>query len=285
MRFQERHGLLADGIAGARTFQMLNIPLDEKIRRIRALILRLRTVDWRRESYLVRIIIPAFELQVIRNGAILRTHRVVVGNRNPIRLDPENKREVPERYNTTPVFSGMIETVIFNPPWSVPERIKDELDRTEIRKDPDYLEKNDFVVVTDEDGNERYYQEGGSQHNALGQVKILFPNPYSVYMHDTPMRGLFQRANRDFSHGCIRVQDALGLARFLLAEDGNPKTAQVDAILADPKHTVWLPLRRRVPIHIEYDTVSADGEGNVFFYEDLYNYAGEGAPVAGKRRL
>lgn len=267
--FQERHGLLADGVVGERTVNMLNRSVFSKVDQIKQALKSFQTANWRAQNYFIRINVPAFELEIVTEGEIAQTHRVIVGNRRKIKLDPKDKKEEPKRHNATPLFSDEIQTVIYNPRWYVPERIKDEIDRENLSKDPIYLERHNYVTIIEENGEERYYQEGGND-NALGRVKILFPNRYAVYMHDTPGRSLFNRTHRDFSHGCIRVHEALDLAKFLLEKDQNSASKKVREMLANPKKAYYLGLRKQVPVHIEYQLVSVNRDGKLIFHEDLY---------------
>jgi murein L,D-transpeptidase YcbB/YkuD len=158
-----------------------------------------------------------------------------------------------------------MEYLELNPYWNIPQDIvKDEIEPA-LAKDPDYLERKNMEVV---EGTGRYRQRPGPD-NALGQVKFMFPNQFDIYLHDTPADHLFAKAERDFSHGCIRLEKPIDLADYLLKDD--PKwTPQAirEAIDSGENKTITIP--RPLPVHILYFTAWVEPDGTVQFRRDVY---------------
>ncbi len=187
-----------------------------------------------------------FEADLWRDGSHVGTWRVIVGTtRTP-----------------TPVFRATIEGVVLNPWWEVPASIARESVAALVRNNPAAARARGYVYE-----NGRYRQRPGP-NNALGQMKLVMPNPYSVYMHDTPNRDLFEREVRSFSHGCIRTGDAIGYATTLL--EGVVTREEIDAIL-ESGQTRTLSIAEPLPVYITYFTAVSDGLGGVAILDDIYN--------------
>jgi murein L,D-transpeptidase YcbB/YkuD len=274
--FQRRHGLVDDGIIGPATLSALNVPLAHRVRQIQLALERLRWLPpLGRERFLV-VNVPAFRLfgfdSAGGGGVPSFTSRVVVGRA----LDTE-----------TPMLYELLRYVEFRPYWNVPRSIlRNEL-LPRLRRDPDYLRSQDMEivgpadrvvgdVVTDEIrrrltlGELRVRQRPGP-FNALGLVKFVFPNAESVYLHDTPNPELFDRARRDFSHGCIRVEDAAGLAAWVLGDQAVWGPDQVETAL-DGWVTLRAFLSRPMPVAIFYTTAAATSSGEAWFFDDIYRH-------------
>jgi len=159
----------------------------------------------------------------------------------------------------TPVFSASVTGVVFNPWWEIPPSIVAESVGALVRKHPAEAARRGYVVQ-----NGRYRQRPGPG-NSLGRMKLIMPNPYNVYLHDTPLQELFQQDMRAHSHGCVRVRDALGLAATVLRYD----RAAVDEIVEAGK-TVALPVPQPIPIYVAYFTAEPDDLGNLRFFPDVY---------------
>lgn len=187
----------------------------------------------------------AFEAARWRGGQRAGGWRVIVG-----------KTKTP-----TPVFSATITGVNFNPWWTVPSNIIRESVGSLIRRNPALARSRGYVW-----GGGSVRQKPGPQ-NALGQMKLVMPNGFSVYLHDTPNRDLFERPVRAFSHGCVRVGDALGLAENLL--QGAQTREQIDALVAAGE-TVTVDLPRPIPIYIAYFTAGSRNDGTLAVFDDLY---------------
>ncbi len=275
-RYQLTHQLDADGIVGnnpkagpaAATAKSLDVPMEARVRQLKLSMQRWRESKTGKEDYYFRVNIPQFEVEVWDGGKIARTHRVITGNNN-YEVDEEGGRR--GHLNRTMLFSNALKTVVINPVWHVPSRIKTgELD-VEAEKDPDYYEKHNFRKRENPDGTTDVYQMPGSG-NALGRVKLLFPNPFSVYMHDTPKKKLFDKTLRAFSHGCMRLDKPVDMAKFLLERDGSPSAAKVDDMLSS-KAERGIQLKKPVPIHIEYNTVAfREDSDDPIFLNDVYQY-------------
>lgn len=187
----------------------------------------------------------AFELTRWRGGKRVGSWRVIVG-----------KASTP-----TPVFSAMVTGVNFNPWWTVPGNIVRESVGGLIRRSPATARARGFVWSG---GSIRQKPGPG---NALGQMKLVMPNPFSVYLHDTPNRELFKKDVRAFSHGCVRIGDALGLAESLL--EGVRSRLQIDALVAS-RNTVTVGLGRPIPVYVAYFTAGTTGDGSFALFSDIY---------------
>lgn len=265
--FQAAHLLDQDGAIGRRTQDWLNTPFREKADMIAYSLKAMRNSQTRAFKRFIRINIPQFLLEYHKDGEIRETHRVVVGKATGKKVRFRG-RMVGE--NQTPTLNSAIEQVILNPRWYVSDRIRLELS-VEAKSDPTYFERHGYVEMSTlyPWGQPRIFQRPGPK-NALGRVKFEFPNAYAVYLHDTPLKHLFQRPHRDFSHGCIRVDKAIELAQTLLNDDKNPYAQKVDSILTKDRQT-FVRLAEPVPIMIEYIPASSDGRGRVLFPGDPYD--------------
>jgi murein L,D-transpeptidase YcbB/YkuD len=217
--------------------------------------------------------IPQFTLEYRNGGKIEAVHRVIVGKANGKKIK-HNGRMVGE--NQTPTLASSIERVVINPKWYPTERIRLELAGA-IAADPSFLARNGYIYTTFA-GEPRLIQLPGD-NNALGRVRFDFPNVYAVYMHDTPSKNLFQRTRRDSSHGCIRVERALDLAKKLLASDQNAAASRMDSALATNRET-FFRLREPVPIIIEYLPIVVNAKGDLVFCGDPYGWF----PESSKRK-
>lgn len=196
------------------------------------------------ESY-VLVNAAKFEADLWRDGDHVGTWRVIVGTQR----------------TPTPVFQATIEGVVLNPWWEIPTSIVRESVGALVRNNPSLARARGYVVQ-----NGRYRQRPGP-NNALGQMKLVMPNPYSVYMHDTPNRQLFEQDVRSFSHGCIRTGDAIGFATTLL--EGVATREDVDAIL-ETGRTTTLSIAQPTPVYVTYFTAVANADGSVAMLDDLY---------------
>ncbi len=274
-RFQERHGLAADGRIGKDTLDQLNTPLSDRVRQLQLTLERWRWAPRVYNPPPILVNIPEFVVRGFGPGeSIEMTMRVVVG----------------KSYRThTPVFAQNMSYLIFRPYWNVPLAIQRGEIVPKIKKDPDYLAKNQFEVVdqhgkvvstgavTDAQlaqlntGALNVRQRPGPK-NSLGLAKFVFPNEHNVYLHSTPAQELFSRTRRDFSHGCIRVEDPAGLADYILHGYGGwTKDKIVDAMNNGPdSQQVNLPQKR--PVVIIYATAVVLPDGEVKFFQDIYGH-------------
>lgn len=267
-QYQRLHMLTEDGLAGPSFYKSLNIPIARRVRSIELSLQR-----WRESEipqglpFYARVNIPQFEVEFWEDGRRVRVHRVIVGNNS---LDRNLDAGVEGRLNHTRLFHADMSTVVLNPYWNVPLRIKQyELDR-ELEENPNYYEEHGFVFEESSDGRV-YVKQGPGPTNALGRVKFLFPNEHSIYMHDTPRRHLFKRTYRAFSHGCIRLHEPIKLAKWLLERRSGVSPDRVRKLLATKRERA-LELSEKVPVYIEYNTVSVTEDGLVAFFDDVYRY-------------
>jgi murein L,D-transpeptidase YcbB/YkuD len=169
----------------------------------------------------------------------------------------------------TPVFARPLTHVVFRPFWDVPTSIAEDEILPAVYRDRGYLRRRNMVLVRDEGGVQLRQRPGPG--NALGLVKFLLPNPFGVYLHDTPERALFARARRDKSHGCVRVERPLDLARFALAGAPEWTPARIRGAMAGGgEQHVALP--EPLPVFITYLTAWADADGVTSFYPDVYEH-------------
>ena len=255
-KFQENHQVVPDGVYGHGTARAFNVSITERVNQIKLSMARLRESNGRWDNYYVRINVPQMLAEVRENQKIIKAHKLVVGNPNP--------------KNHTPQFSDEIEKINVNPSWFVPDRIIKEEMQPAFDKNPEYFQKMGYSFKSNEEGKVLAVTQPPGYGNALGKVKILFPNKHAVYMHDTPKKHLFSRTVRAFSHGCMRTHKALELARFLLEKDNNPEGLQEFDNLVKSSTSKDIILKHKIPIHIEYVLVSSNDAGEVIFFDDVY---------------
>jgi L,D-transpeptidase YcbB len=265
--FQERHGLDADAIVGPRTLAALNVPVESRIDQLRINLERARWIFRDLEDRYIISNIARFRTTLVENGEVVWTTRSVVG--------------LP--YRQTPVFRARMTYLVLNPTWTVPPGILSRDILPEIRRDPGTLARRNMTVLdfsgrpvdpaaVDFSGTRGFpymiRQEPGP-NNALGRVKFMFPNAYHVYMHDTPAQELFDRAERTFSSGCIRLENPLELAEILLDGAAGWDRAAIDRAIADGRsRTVTLP--RALTVLLIYATAVPEN-GEIIFLPDVYN--------------
>jgi L,D-transpeptidase YcbB len=275
-QFQHRHGLDPDGVLGKGTVTDLNTPLSHRVQQLQFTLERYRWIPPSFAQPPILVNLPEFILRTMRRQpAPFLTMRVVVGK---------------AYRKQTPVFAGNMQYIIFRPYWNVPPSIQRAELVPKVSNDRNYLAANNFEVV---DGNEvvtggavsddvlSRLREGSlsirqkpGPKNALGLVKFIFPNSYDVYLHSTPVPQLFSRARRDFSHGCIRVENPLALAAWVLRDDPNWNTEKIAAAMNDDK-TLQVNLVKPIPVLILYSTAVVEPDGEVRFFDDIYHYDSE----------
>lgn len=266
--YQRTHQLDVDGATGRHTQRSLNVSMKQREDDLALGLQRWRESQITRDrpEFYLRVNIPQFELEIWEGDTMVRKHRVIVGNRD----DEVNVgRKQRGRFNHTPLLSSKMNRIVLNPLWYPPPRLRKEL-LAELEKEPDYFERNNFGIEISSSGSEIVFQKAGPK-NALGQVKFLFPNPHSVYLHDTPKKSLFSRSIRSYSHGCVRVDKPLDLAFYLLEKINGMTRSDIQKILDDEKERS-ITLQNQPAIYIEYVTVGVDDEGRAEFYFDVYRY-------------
>jgi murein L,D-transpeptidase YcbB/YkuD len=246
-RFQERHGREGDGVVGALTRADLRVPLAWRAAQIALAMERLRWYAYDAGRYVV-VNVPEFRLRAFdgHDPTPVVAMDVVVGSA--------------VRGTWTPVVHGHLRRVVFRPWWEVPASIAAQEILPRAAREPGYLARERIVRA-----GGRLRQRPGPD-NALGLVKFVFPNPYDVYLHDTPHRQLFRRSRRDFSHGCIRVGDAPALAEFVLGWD---RERVLEAMRGPDDQTLELP--EGIAVYVLYSTVVVE-DGRTRFLDDLYGH-------------
>lgn len=271
-RFQQDHGLPADGIIGERTLLAINTPLAERVDQLRINMERRRWLPAELGQRHVFVNLADFTLKVVQDDRTIHRARVVVG----------------QPFTSTPMMSEEISYVVLNPYWYVPRSVMVNEMLPQLRRDPGYLARQDlrlfpaagfdagqldphaidWAKVSPASWDFKVRQDPGKK-NALGVIKFMFPNADNIYLHDTPSRHMFQRNIRAFSHGCIRVQDPLKLAGILLGPQGWPEQRLADAV-ASGQPNKHITLKQKIPIHLAYITAWVDADGTVQFREDIY---------------
>ncbi len=281
-RFQERHGIPADSAVGPATLAALNVPVETRIRQIELNLERYRWLpsDFGKRYILVNI--PDYRLYAYDGGKERLTMRVIVGD---------------DYGHATPVFADSMTYVVFRPQWDVPRRILVDEVIPKVRQNIVYLAQHSYEVV-DTVRNEviadpaaidwsgldstnihfRVRQKAGAG-NALGNVKFMFPNQFSIYLHDTPADHLFDKQKRTLSHGCVRVEDPVKLAGYVLdgqkgwGEDEIREAIQPADSTAEIKSTT-VDLEHPVPVYLLYLTAFMR-DGELHFRDDPYGKDGE----------
>ncbi len=275
-QFQARHGLAADGVIGKATFAQLNLPPSARVEQIALTMERLRWTPLMTNRRMLVVNLPEF---VVRGLEI---------DNGQVKVSLQMNVIIGKALNTqTPMFDEMMSMIEFSPYWEVPQSIaRAELVPT-LRRDPAYFDRQGFEIVsrsgqtitqlTDQAlaavvrGDARLRQRPGPK-NALGNIKFIFPNDDSIYMHHTPAVGLFQKDRRDFSHGCIRVENPLALAEFVLQDEPERRRENIVAAMEAGKSKT-IRLKKPIPVVIAYGTAIVKKRGGpIYFYQDIYGH-------------
>jgi len=271
--FQKRHGLEPDGKVGRQTTQALNVSVEERIKQI-----ELNMESWRwlprelGERYLI-INIANFELEVFEKGKKIIQMKTIVG----------------KPYRMTPVFSSEINQIVLNPSWYVPRSIavndilpdvKNNIGTISRKKLKVYArDKNGFKEINPNEAdwsqlNNRnfnyYFVQPPGDFNALGRIKFNLPNDFDVYLHGTSQKNLFLRSKRDFSSGCVRLENPLELVFYLLQDDKNWTRARIEKTI-EKGNTAYINLTHNLPVHFLYWTAWVDENKYINFRDDIYN--------------
>ena len=266
--FQQRVGLPENGQLNFKTIAELNKTVDFRIKQMLINLERLRWVPVEIENDYLLVNIPEYKLHVFENKKLIWEANVVVGK---------------EAKQTT-VFKGSISKLVLNPYWNIPKSIVADEILPKLKRNRNYLNQNDMEAVK---GNKvlnsaainwndykknlpfNIRQIPGAE-NSLGKMKFLFPNSYNIYLHDTPAKALFDRNKRDFSHGCIRVEDPKKLALYLLRNNKDWNSAKMNNVLQTNNETE-IAIDPQIPVYITYFTAWVDSKGNLNFRNDIYN--------------
>jgi murein L,D-transpeptidase YcbB/YkuD len=267
--FQKEAGTRPDAVVGNATRALLN---DVEVLSPAKLVANMEEWRWMPDDLgdlYVTVNIPEFTLRIVKNGAVIHTERVITG--------------LPDKQ--TPVFSETMKSIAFQPRWNVPNSIKVNELWPSLARGGTYFSRQGLRVSKngrdiDPDSvdwaytdirNYDVYQPPGAS-NVLGEVKFNFPNKHTVYMHDTNARGLFEQANRTFSHGCMRVRNPRRMAEILLGEDKGWDAAKIADLIANGPPNNEVPVDRKIGVHITYFTAWVDDKGELQTARDVYGH-------------
>ncbi len=266
--FQTNHGLISDGIPGPNTYAFLNWKINDYINALKINMERIRWMPDILPATNLQVNIPSGDILLYSNNQLIFHSRVIVGKYK----------------NQTPVLTSEINYLVYNPCWTVPASIATKKILPLLKKDTSYLDKRnmfvtvkgvvqqhdsiDFSVYNESNFPFKIYQRSDDK-NALGKVKFMFPNPYNIYLHDTPNKYLFNRDHRTFSHGCVRVQNALGLSDIILQKLDDHKIDKPACL--NKGFPVKIYLKESIPINIMYLTCRFNRELNKLqYFKDIY---------------
>ena len=275
-RFQARHGLDLSASVDAATLAALEVPIERRIRQIELNMERWRWMGSDLGNRYVLVNLPDFRLNVVDGREVVLTMRVIVG----------------KAHLATPVFSEPLTQIVLNPTWHIPDSIVTNEIVPQMLRDPGYLSRKGLAIKRRDDaaaaidpatlgaaevsqlgrtGSSLRLLQPPGPDNALGRYKFVVNDRFNVYLHDTPTSRLFARSERDFSHGCIRLEKPAELAQLLLT--GDPKwTSEAIADAVESGRTVTIPLARPLPVHIVYQTAWVDPDGTLELRNDMYKH-------------
>jgi murein L,D-transpeptidase YcbB/YkuD len=251
--FRNSHGYAQNGVVNDTVINAMNISAMARLQQLLVNMERMKWMPVAPEGRLILVNIPAFVLHVTDGSKKLFDIDIVVGK---------------EGHSTT-MFSGMLNQVVFSPYWNIPRSIVRKEILPAIHRNKNYLASRHMEITGTSHGLPVVRQLPG-KHNALGRVKFLFPNSYNIYFHDTPDKGLFNRDNRAYSHGCIRLKEPVKLARFVLEDAPEWTDEKIDNAMNSGKQR-FVALKHPVPVIITYFTTWLD-EGVLHFAEDVYKH-------------
>lgn len=267
--FQKRMGLTPDGKVGPATLAELNVPIEERIRQLRINLDRGRVLLFQLPEEFVVVNVAAFEVMLVNGRNIVWEARAQVG----------------KPYRATPLYRSEINYLVFNPTWTVPPGIIKNDILPAAKRDPSSITRKGLKVINSSgqvvspssvdwgrfsSGHIPYtLRQDPGPNNALGRVKFMFPNPYSVYLHDTPSKSMFESDNRSTSSGCVRIERPLELAELLLRDPVKWNQANIKRVI-DGGQIQNVTLTQKMPILLLYWTSWVDATGRVNFRRDVY---------------
>ncbi|HEY4650766.1 MAG TPA: L,D-transpeptidase family protein [Pontibacter sp.] len=287
-QFQLLHGLDQDGKVGGNTLRTMNVPIEDRIEQIMMNMERWRWIPKRLvpkslDQKFIWVNIPEYKLYIYEDP----------------NNDPEAERAyksvfemrviVGKELSSTPIFSEKLEYVVLAPYWNVPNSIVEKEVKSAMLRNPGYLDRNNMEIVTKEKNPQPVSPESidwasvteknfpymvrqrPGPKNSLGSIKFLFPNQYNVYLHDTPSDALFNQTERGFSHGCVRLEKPVELAKYLLQDMPEWNEQRIRETMNGGEET-WVTLPKKVQVYLVYFTSWVDDGGNIHFREDIYGH-------------
>ena len=270
-RFQTRHGLPVDGVMSRYSFAAMNVSAPIRLGQLETNLIRLRSMSGFLGGRYVMVNIPAAQIEAVEGGRVAQRHTAIVGKTD----------------RQTPTLNSKIDEVIVNPYWNAPVSIVQRDIIPLMRKDPTYLTRNNIRLYapngdeiepsavdwsTDEAVNLRFRQDPG-KINAMASVKINFPNPHAVYMHDTPQQSLFSKLLRFESSGCVRVQNVRDLVTWLLRDTDGWNRSRFERTIKSGE-SVPVALAEPVPVYFTYISAWSTGDAVVHLRDDIYRRDG-----------
>ena len=253
-RTQKSFGFKEDAVITAALINELNVSVEERIKKLLINLERMRWLPEQPSGKFINVNIPEFRLHVFEAAKKLFSINIVVG----------------KAANSTVIFTGELKHIVFSPYWNIPRSIVRNEILPAIRRNSNYLAKKNMEQTGYSDGLPVIRQKPGGA-NALGKVKFIFPNSYSIYFHDTPSKSLFNKDTRAFSHGCIRLAEPVKLATYLLRNQPEWTTQKMNEAMSVSKEK-WVLLKEPVPVFITYFTAWVDSEGFLNFRNDIYGH-------------
>ncbi len=270
-RFQARHGLPADGVLGQFSYSVMNVSAPVRLGQLETNLVRLRSMSGELGARYVMVNIPAAQIEAVENGRVVLRHTAIVG-----KIDRQ-----------TPIVNSKINEIIVNPYWNAPVSIVRKDIIPLMRKDPQYLAKNNIHILgpdgnevdpaavdwSTEDATKFLFRQDPGAGNAMASVKINFPSPDGVYMHDTPQQSLFSKLMRFDSSGCVRVQNVRDLVTWLLRDTPGWSRQQFEQAIKSGEN-IPVSLSEPVPVYFTYISAWSTGDGVVHFRDDIYGRDG-----------
>jgi len=269
-RFQQRHGLDADGRVGPGTLAALNVPASYRADQIAANLERWRWLPQKFERRFIRVNVPDQSVDFVRDGEVVLSSKVIIGRKN----------------SATPILKTMIWSIVANPPWDIPDDIAAYQILPQLKKNPNYLASQNMVLVNGPPGDPQgrridwrrlppgqlpyHVVQIPGPSSVLGLLMLDSPNDFDVYLHDTPAKQYFASNDREISNGCVRVEQIFPLASLVLADDPEKGLARLKETIAKGE-TSSIPLDDPVPLYMLYWTAAAGSDGSVEFRPDRYN--------------
>lgn len=261
--FQEDHGLPADGVAGPETVQAINVPMTQRLGQIIVAMERERWLPRDRGERHILVNLPDFQARIVDNDKVTFKTRSVVG-----------KADVDRR---TPEFSDVMEYMEINPYWNIPRSILAKEYWPGIPGNFEIVDGRGQIVPRNRINFSRYtarsfpfnVRQPPSRGNALGLVKFMFPNPYNIYLHDTPAKSLFDQRRRDYSYGCIRLKDPFDFAYTILSRQVDDPVRYFNELL-DSGRNIQVRLEKQIPVHLIYRTAFTTAKGHTNYRNDVY---------------
>ncbi|MDF1654318.1 MAG: L,D-transpeptidase family protein [Coxiellaceae bacterium] len=272
-RFQGRHGIDTTGVIGKQTIEALNITPYQRITQLLDSMKRWAKIPSLPNDQYIHVNVPSYQLNVVKDKQSVLSMRVVVG----------------QPKWPTPELTSSLKTIVVNPAWNVPRNITEREIVHAVAKDPNYLVENDLTVYknwqkdtvidpalidwqqyTGKKDLPYLLSQDPGEKNALGMVKFIFPNEHDVYLHDTQAKSLFSRDQRNFSHGCVRLEKPLMLYQYLISQNSEASQQKASIAMQSGK-TKHFRLKQEIPIYLTYITAWVDDQGHVEFAKDIYN--------------